>query len=753
MKHVFLLFSLSLLFCNVSSGQITIDITAPTVNQLTDDTLTVTATVTSDYSLESVDAIVNDRSISLSAIATNIFSGKLYLGGLPQDTLELSVCVKDIFDNRDTLTRKFVYDQMPRIIIDSPTYAAVANPLMRLKAHVVDSNTTNCFFGLYIISESGTEFIDSFSDNIADIDIDLSEWNGGIVQPFWKAKDSKGQTMIQNCPAVYVEASPYLSLVYSGQLGIRDFENNRLLVYSPSITERNYATPWIINLDDNDTTVIPFKGKLLTGKLSDSGILFGALDSTAIAAAVSSSETTTYSYLYAWGSDTLHKVPGSYGIQYLSFDLIDYYNHMSVSGNNGIWYAGGLESLHKFTFPQMTDTTVSEYSGNWNCDVTQEGDVVYWGGISSSSEYDIIKWRGNIASKVTNDNGVGWQNVYARTDGVNVLYQRRETGGEMPSKLVQFDGTDTVELATYSGLVTPESFYQVKNGYMAYIKNDISMVPQVTLKSPNGTIYTLTTVGSGSNWLSLLSPQGGVMYKYNATLNYADSTTRLGALASTLGTVYFYNETWYRTIGGNLYKFNMDTTSLFVEDMYRTMTADATLGFLTNEFKSTFSKPGHPVVIKIIEEPLHGILKYQSHIIHSGDSLFGGQISLLKYIPNSDFVGIDTFSWKAYDGTKYSVNNANVYINVERTSSIPARALTPGFLIYPNPSTGLLKIDASADGMFYLYSIDGRYIQKYKVAAGTTDIRLPGSLATGVYTGKFIAGSGQQCTTKIIYSK
>jgi len=752
MKHVLFLLLLSLLLCSRSSAQISIDITAPAVNQLTDDTLQITATVIGDYSLDSVYAIVADRNISLTATSTHVFSGKLYQGGLPQDTLLLSVCARDVFDNRDTLTRKFIYDQLPRIYIDSPAYVSVANPLMRLKAHVVDSNTADCFFALYIFSGSGTDSIGSFSGNVADVDIDLSEWNGDVVQPYWKTRDSKGQTMIQTCPAVYVEASPHLSLVYGGRIGIRDFVNNRLLVYSPSVMESTYATPWIINLDDNDTTVIPFKGKLMTGKLADSGVLFGALDSAAIAAAVSSSEPTTESYLYAWGGDTVHRVPGSNAIQYLNSGLNNYYGHLSVSGNNAIWYAGGLGYLHKFTFPQMTDTTVSEQSGNWNCDVTPEGDVVYWGGIESVYEDDVIKWHDSTATKITNDNGTGWQNVYVRTDGTNILYQHRETGGETPSKLIQYDGTDKVELATYDDLAIPGDFYQVKNGYIAYIKKDMSMVPQVTLKSPSGTTYALTAVGSGSNWLSLLSPNGGVMYR-NTMLNYADSSVNIDALASTLGTVYFYNDDWYCTIAGNLYKFDLDTTALMISDLHKTVTADDILGFLADDFKSTFSRPGHPVVMKINTEPLHGTLKYKSHILHSSDSLFGGQIQLLQYLPNDGFLGIDSFSWKANDGTRYSVNTANVYINVEPASSILAPASNTDFLLYPNPSRGLLNMKTSTAGVLSIYGIDGRYIRQYKIKAGTTEVRLPDSLPSGVYTGKFITSDGQQRMTKIAYDK
>jgi len=753
MKHLYFLLSLSLLFCNRSSGQIAIDITTPALNQLTDDSLLVTAIVTSDYSLDSVYAIVADRSISLTATSAHVFSGKLYQGGLPQDTLLLSVCARDVFDNRDTLTRKFVYDQLPKIIIDTPTFVSVASPLIRLKAHVVDSNTAECTFRLYITSDYVTDSITSFPDNTADADIDLSEWNGKVVQLSWNAKDSRGQIATRNCPPVYVEASPYLSLVYSGRLGIRDFENNRLLVYSPSVAERTYATPWIVDLSDNDTTAIPFSGKLSTGKLAHSGVLFGALDSATIAAAIGSGETTAESYLYAWGGDTLHKVPGSGGLQYLDLELINIYSHLAVSGNNGIWYESGSENLHKFTFPQMTDTTVSEHSGNWNCDVTEGGDVVYWGGISSSAEYDVVKWHDNTATKITNDNGVGWRNVYVRTDGVNILYQHIEAEGGTNSKLIQFDGTDTVELVTYDDLMSPGIFYQVNNGYIAYIKNDMAMVPQVTLKNQSGTIYTLTDVGSGFNRLSLLSPYGGVMYKNSTALNYADSAVRLGAVASTLGTVYFYDENWYCTIAGNLYKFDIDTAALMVGDIYKTVLADDILGFLADDFKSTFSRPGHPVVMKINTEPLHGTLKYKSHILHSGDSLFGGQIQLLQYIPNGDFVGIDSFSWKANDGTKYSVNTANVYITVEPASNIPAPVSNTEFLLYPNPSRGLLNLKTSSAGVLSIYGIDGRHIQQYKVVTGTTQIQLPGSLPAGIYTGKFISGKGLQRIVKIIYDK
>ena len=79
------------------------------------------------------------------------------------------------------------------------------------------------------------------------------------------------------------------------------------------------------------------------------------------------------------------------------------------------------------------------------------------------------------------------------------------------------------------------------------------------------------------------------------------------------------------------------------------------------------------------------------------------------------------------------------------STGVPEVALASAntIVIYPNPTTGTLTIQASDEGSFYLYNIMGQMTGHYTVRAGETFIALPPSLASGIYMGKYIPANGQ----------
>ena len=79
------------------------------------------------------------------------------------------------------------------------------------------------------------------------------------------------------------------------------------------------------------------------------------------------------------------------------------------------------------------------------------------------------------------------------------------------------------------------------------------------------------------------------------------------------------------------------------------------------------------------------------------------------------------------------------------STGVPEVALASAntIVIYPNPTTGTLTIQASDEGSFYLYNIMGQMTGHYTVRAGETFIALPHSLASGTYIGKYIPANGQ----------
>ena len=69
------------------------------------------------------------------------------------------------------------------------------------------------------------------------------------------------------------------------------------------------------------------------------------------------------------------------------------------------------------------------------------------------------------------------------------------------------------------------------------------------------------------------------------------------------------------------------------------------------------------------------------------------------------------------------------------------------FMVYPNPSNGSFISNSTASGVFEVYSIDGRVIDRYNIVSGTTNIQLPYSLTCGIYMGIFRPSNGSKSST------
>lgn len=72
--------------------------------------------------------------------------------------------------------------------------------------------------------------------------------------------------------------------------------------------------------------------------------------------------------------------------------------------------------------------------------------------------------------------------------------------------------------------------------------------------------------------------------------------------------------------------------------------------------------------------------------------------------------------------------------------------------IYPNPTNGRLNIEAATEGVFTLYTFDGKQLEQYKTEAPNTIVSLPGNLAAGAYMCRFEGIDGNTQIVRIIYA-
>ena len=71
-------------------------------------------------------------------------------------------------------------------------------------------------------------------------------------------------------------------------------------------------------------------------------------------------------------------------------------------------------------------------------------------------------------------------------------------------------------------------------------------------------------------------------------------------------------------------------------------------------------------------------------------------------------------------------------------------------LLYPNPTSGAININASEAGSFSIYSFDGKALETYPIAIGVTSIQLPKELASGIYVGRYAGDDGSTAIFKIV---
>lgn len=91
------------------------------------------------------------------------------------------------------------------------------------------------------------------------------------------------------------------------------------------------------------------------------------------------------------------------------------------------------------------------------------------------------------------------------------------------------------------------------------------------------------------------------------------------------------------------------------------------------------------------------------------------------------------------------------------TGSKPAGNLMMGepnlLCIFPNPSTGIVNVQAGSDGVLNVTTIDGRILTEFQISSGLSAISLPERMTPGIYLLKFLADNGSVQTLRLVYER
>jgi hypothetical protein len=77
--------------------------------------------------------------------------------------------------------------------------------------------------------------------------------------------------------------------------------------------------------------------------------------------------------------------------------------------------------------------------------------------------------------------------------------------------------------------------------------------------------------------------------------------------------------------------------------------------------------------------------------------------------------------------------------------------MTAKFTVYPNPTSGTMKIESSVTGTFVVFTLDGKTVDQYDINGSTTTITLPNDLAAGVYMCRFSGVDGTTSVVRLVY--
>jgi uncharacterized protein YjdB len=73
--------------------------------------------------------------------------------------------------------------------------------------------------------------------------------------------------------------------------------------------------------------------------------------------------------------------------------------------------------------------------------------------------------------------------------------------------------------------------------------------------------------------------------------------------------------------------------------------------------------------------------------------------------------------------------------------------------IFPNPTSGIITINAPVAGKFVLFSIEGRQVAEYLVNSGSNTVSMPAEIANGIYMCRFVGDDNSSAIVRLVYEK
>lgn len=502
-----------------NSADVSVTVLAPRSGQTVGENIVVAATVASTYQLDTVAAAAGASSIRLTygaygAAGTNAWTGSLPQIGVPRGVVTLVVTATDVRSNTTDAVQPLNLDLAPLLVASAPNDGALARPKIKTAAVCTDDDPAGC--SSLTASVDGTVL--ATGKAALSQELDLSAYEGRRVSLVITATDSAGQqsSVARN---IFVESSPRLAAVAEVNGSIWDVSGSRIL-----FLDTTAGTPSLKILDQLSGTTQTLE---TSADLVGTPGCFGFLTASGAIYVHGSSVNSVYPYawLFEWRDGAVTKLAN-----------LNSANSLRVSGNWAIYSAqdrlGGAISLWRRNLQAGLSTLVTIAAGNVRNDVATNGDVVYW-----TTDYRVVRWRGNSALPLSNDTSASTWNTYPVTDGVNVVYRKHTPCCNAQTyRLAVHDGlTETILTLATATEPTPGINYSIAGGYLTYGIEDSTGVSQVWRQDSAGK-QQLTAFGSASS-IDGVGNDGSVLLTQRQNRYRATPGAALQPIGSALGQI------------------------------------------------------------------------------------------------------------------------------------------------------------------------------------------------------------------------
>jgi hypothetical protein len=545
-------------------------IVRPAEGSISDNDLSIVATVTSTFELSSVKAQVEGREVSLAFSSNAVCSdtgvcspgwaGVLPLAGLARGAKTLTVTATDVFGGAGQSQRHFTYDQPPRVSVAAPVAETVTGLTLHVKADCADDDTAGCktmtVAYAHPSSAPGTSgVVLSVAGSSIDQDVTLpstiKDFSSDGEMLFLKitGTDSASQSATVS-RTIYVQQHSRLVEVESFNGRILDAQPDRVLLLENAGRTDNVLK--IRTRSTGDESIIPLAGKIvIVGFLSPKGAVFSATDATTF---------SSNGRAYDWRDGTL-------------VALDEVFSGLKVRGDYALWdtfdHATSSTSLRLRNLVSGTTTVVAKTDGGNSADLAANGDVIYL--LSNGRDqqgHDLInvyRYRNGASVQLTND-AQDFANAQPVTDGINVVYQRQPRSSQTNDHTLTLidPAGGRPDLSTMPRSISLGE-YQAAGGWVAFPKMG-GGVSQVWTRSPAGDLQQISFFGTDS-FLSRLGSDGESTFTSRSAPTLGASIRlylhRAGAppldVAAASPNTFSLGGQWYAFLGRTL--FRLPTTA------------------------------------------------------------------------------------------------------------------------------------------------------------------------------------------------